>query len=213
MVRNDRSAVLYVFDAGDGLRTDAKLGIAARKYLASRGRPQPEGELTVARTERGKPYFRDLPGLYGSASHSGDYFVCAIGDLPVGADIQLCRGTRKETPEETEIRLKRIAERYFSARETAFLQTDTADRFFQLWTARESYVKLTGQGIDGTFAAHCVLPEGRNGIPPIPEAGQTACWQALSAVFRQRKLVKDYTVCVCAWEEFSLETLWLTNKK
>ena len=196
---------LYIFDANDGVATEEKLRSAARRFLSSRG--ETAEELTIARTERGKPYFADYPRLYGSPSHSGDYCVCAMADFPVGADIQIHSRLRSETPEEAAVRLKRIARRYFSPAEAEFVETDTCDRFFRLWTARESYVKLTGQGIDGDFAEHCVLPEGVGAIP----AGDGAGWQALGAVFRQMRLPGPYTVCVCARKDFSLEVIRLTE--
>jgi 4'-phosphopantetheinyl transferase len=41
-----------------------------------------------------------------------------------------------------------IAERFFSPRECAYLnEAPTPDRFFEIWTKKEAYVKLTGEGI------------------------------------------------------------------
>ena len=200
-----RRITLYVMDANDGTGTDEKLLFAARKYLPA------ERVTEIARTERGKPYFPQLPRLHCSPSHSGDYFVCALADIPVGADVQIHKGLRDETPQETAARLLRIAKRYFSPAEAEFLQIDTYDRFFRLWTARESYVKLTGQGIDGSFAEHCVLPHGVDALPQME--GGTARWRALDATFWQMQLPDSYTLCLCAWEDFSLEVVWLTEPK
>ena len=201
-----RRITLYVMDANDGADTDEKLRIAARMHLPA------ERVTEIARTEQGKPYFPQLPRLHCSPSHSGDYFVCALADIPVGADVQIHQGLRDETPQEAAARLLRIAKRYFSPAEAEFLQTDTCDRFFRLWTARESYVKLTGQGIDGSFAEHCVLPDGTDALP-FMEDGKIAQWWALDASFHQAQLQDGYTVCICAREDFSLEVVWLTKPK
>ena len=204
---DSRRVVLYVMDANDGCSTDEKLRITARKYLSAESVTE---QTEVARTERGKPYFPHLPKLHCSPSHSGDYFICAMADFPVGADIQIHKGLRDESPEEAAARLKRIAKRYFSPAEAEFLQTDTCDRFFRLWTARESYVKLTGQGIDGSFAEYCVLPADADDLPTM-EAGGIAKWRALDGSFCQMRLSEGFTLCICAREDFSLEVVWLTG--
>lgn len=204
MSSDGKRVALYVFRADDGLGTDDKLKLAAEKYT---GRPQ---TLTVARTEKGKPYFSNCPQIHVSPSHSGDYFICAVADFPVGADVQIHSGLRKETKEEMAVRLNRIAKRFFSPEEAAFLREDPCERFFALWTARESYVKYTGQGIDGSFESLCVLPEGEP-IPMTEKPDQIARWRALGVAFRQLRLAPNHTLCVCAREDFSLEIIWLTD--
>lgn len=211
----DRKRVfLYVFSANDGISTDDKMRIAARKYLVSVGAVMKPviDEMVVARTERGKPYFINHPNIHVSPSHSGDYFVCAVAGFPVGADIQAHTGLRNETLEEASARLRRIARRYFTPGEAEFLRVDTSDRFFALWTARESYVKYTGQGIDETFEKICVLPNGEQTLPMAPIHGGIVGWRALEVAFCQVRLAAAYTICVCAREDFSLEVIWLTDK-
>jgi phosphopantetheinyl transferase len=205
MSADGKKVSLYVFFADDGLGTDDKLVLAAQRYT---GRPQ---TLTVVRTERGKPYFDNCSLIHVSPSHSGKYFVCAIADFPVGVDVQIHTGLREEPPEEMAVRLNRIAKRYFSPEEAAFIRDDTCDRFFALWTARESYVKYTGQGIDGVFESLCVLPAGTGSIPKTEKPDQIAKWRALGVAFRQVRLAPDYTLCVCAQEDFSLEITWLAK--
>ena len=45
----------------------------------------------LARTERGKPYFPQFPGLHFNLSHSGQLTLCALSHLPVGVDIEQLR--------------------------------------------------------------------------------------------------------------------------
>ena len=110
------------------------------------------GDLTVARTERGKPYFPNTPSLHFSVSHSGDVFACAFSDEPVGVDIQ----EYKNRPDEAE-RCRKIAARFFHRDEIDALEADTVSAFYNIWTAKEAYVKLTGQGIDGDFSEFCIF--------------------------------------------------------
>lgn len=100
--------------------------------------------------EKGKPYFRDYP-VYFNLSHSGDYVLCALAMEEVGADIQQHRTGS----------VGRIAARYFSEQEKAALENRKEggeELFFRLWTRKEAYGKLTGEGIAGTMGIN-LLPE------------------------------------------------------
>lgn len=100
--------------------------------------------------EKGKPYFRDYP-FYFNLSHSGDYVLCALSTKEVGADVQQHRAGAGG----------RIAARYFSEQERAALESCKGggdELFFRLWTRKEAYGKLTGEGIAGTMGIN-LLPE------------------------------------------------------
>lgn len=106
--------------------------------LSELGEPFP---LTYRYGERGKPYFENLP-LYFNLSHSGDYVLCAVSDGEVGADIQ------KFQPVDE----MKLAKRFFSESECQAMARceETKERqclFFRLWTRKEAYGKLTGEGI------------------------------------------------------------------
>ena len=49
----------------------------------------------VERAPGGKPYFPDRPELCFSLSHSGPWALCALGDGPVGADVETVRPRRE----------------------------------------------------------------------------------------------------------------------
>lgn len=102
--------------------------LAARGFLAR----------DVAVDAHGKPY---CDGIFFNLSHSGDLALCAISDAPVGCDIERV----KDAPFE-------IAPRVFCADERAYLHAAQDDRearrrFFTLWTLKESYLKMTGEGL------------------------------------------------------------------
>ncbi len=92
--------------------------------------------------KNGKPYFREYP-FYFNLSHSGEYVFCALSSGEVGADIQQYRN----------IGNGRLAERFFAPQEIAALRgcgEGENPLFFQLWTRKEAYGKLTGEGIVST---------------------------------------------------------------
>ena len=103
------------------------------------------------RTPEGKPYFPAFPDFHYSISHSGGLVVCAAWSQPVGIDLQ-------RIPSDPEKALK-IADRFFSVSEQETLRklqhedpSAMLTLFARYWTARESYIKLTGRGLAEPFA-------------------------------------------------------------
>ena len=141
---------LFLMKKCDVKTTDEAVVMLAREYGSLLGLAL--GELTVARTERGKPYFLNNNSMHFSVSHSGDIFACAFSDEEIGLDIQ----EYKKRPDEVE-RCRKIARRFFHPDEIDALDADTVSAFYNIWTAKEAYVKLTGQGIDGDFSEFCIF--------------------------------------------------------
>lgn len=103
--------------------------------------------------KNGKP---EVDGIYFNLSHSGKYVVCAVSDSTVGCDIEK---RRKISPH--------LAERYFCTAEKIHLEPFEGEayeqEFFRLWTKKESYVKMTGEGLATAMDTLDVLQkEGRD---------------------------------------------------
>lgn len=90
----------------------------------------------ILRTTKGKPYVEHCD-TYLSVSHSGEYFLCIIAERPVGIDVQERKNSNSD----------KIAERYFTEREKSFIRDNGENGFFTVWTRKEAYSKLTGEGI------------------------------------------------------------------
>ena len=98
--------------------------------------------------ERGKLLH---PRLFLSLAHGGGMAVLAVGDRPVGCDVE---------------KLSRVREtvlRRFSKEERAFVEA-AGERaregaFYRIWTGKESYLKRTGEGLSAWKEVR-VLPEG-----------------------------------------------------
>ena len=138
-------------------------------YLGSK--PSPEVLAGLNRTPEGKPYFPNYPDFHYNISHSGRYAVCGMicggtEPQPVGIDLQ-------EIPSDSGKAL-RIADHFFSDREKESLHSlvDRGDvstallLFCRYWTARESYIKLTGRGLAEPFGSYDPdLEHGRIVVP------------------------------------------------
>ncbi|MBE6883707.1 MAG: 4'-phosphopantetheinyl transferase superfamily protein [Ruminococcaceae bacterium] len=194
---------IYLMPSDDSVSTNEKIQLLVKKYFSECGyAPNRTSEpVVIERTERGKPYFVQPSDLFVSVSHSGAYFVCALCSCPVGVDIQTHNLHRKESAEERIKRLRGIAKRFFHPDEVPLLEEDTVSRFFTLWTAKECYLKMTGQGIDDNFSQ--ISPVSL-GFGDILCQGETLRWCALDAWFEKRQITQEDTLCVCARKPFEI---------
>ena len=90
----------------------------------------------------------ECEGVYFNLSHSADMVLCAISDTPVGCDIEKVTDAPME-----------VAEHVFSRKERQYIadaenEGEMNRRFFRLWTMKESYVKMTGEGM--SLSPKCV---------------------------------------------------------
>ena len=103
----------------------------------------------------GKPVLRGHPGLHFSLSHSGNAVLCALDRRPVGVDIEMIR--RKNLDHLLPV---------FSETERALIEHAASPEicFTRLWTRKESYLKLTGEGLTGTKALREIPTEDTDAV-------------------------------------------------
>lgn len=177
---------VYVFDGGEQVRkisSDERIRRCASLFVESERKKSSElsglwqKDLpAIKRPKDQKPCFETDIGLHFSVSHSGAYWVCAFSEQKVGIDIQ-----RK-----TNNYQRGIAKRFFHFDEQEYLEKNNFTDFFQIWTAKESYVKYTGQGILEGFSDFSVVAGGR-----ISE-------QINGVRIRFLSFDPDYCLCLCA---------------
>jgi phosphopantetheinyl transferase len=191
---------LYFFDMEDKRSTDEKITAAAEHYAGTAEIPTLRSD-EIHRTERGKPCFSHHPHVGLSVSHSGAFFVCALTRGLVGVDLEQHKLLPGETFGEAEERLCRLAHRFFHEEEAGYIKDDPWSRFYRVWTAKESYVKLTGDGIDDRFSAFSVLPHADKSSLERSEDSFIG-WNGSGIYFRQGLFAGNYTLCVCKQEPF-----------
>lgn len=152
----------------------------AGRYAQTYGLIPPRSGLTAG--PHGKPYFSG-GGPSFSISHSGDYWVCALYDGPVGVDVQ----------HHQRCAARSIARRHFHPDEYAWLEAVGFSRFYDLWAARESYVKFTGSGIDDDFGKICITEKA----PGLFRTGDA--WIYLV------NFLENYSLSVCCGKAARLE--------
>lgn len=130
----------------------------------------------------GKP---EAEKVHFNISHSGDMVICAVGQKAVGCDVEKIG---KEP--------KGVAQRFFHQNEVEYLQRfqgqERNEMFFRLWTWKESYIKMTGEGTRLSLQKFEILPEGER-IRVHREGEILSCHM-------MEYSVPGYKVSVCAEE-------------
>ncbi len=116
--------------------------------------------------EKNKPL---ADNCYVSISHSESMVVVCKSDNPIGIDIEKIDYDRD---------LKKIAERFYHGKELeTFYESPTADIFFKIWTMKEAYSKIDGEGVGEIFKGFDVY--------------------SLDNYTFETERIKDYIISVC----------------
>ncbi len=121
-------------------RTDDKLRCLGAGILLNHIREKYNISDNVLYERYGKPYFENKK-IHFNISHSGSFVVVAVSNYQLGVDIQQIKEDKHM-----------IAEKHFLPQECDFIneakdETEKTQRFCQIWTVKEAYLKYTGTGL------------------------------------------------------------------
>lgn len=100
-------------------------------------------EISFRFNEFGKPELEGRADIFFNLSHSGDWVVCAVGDIPVGIDVEIIKAMNES-----------VCKKVLTAKEYEFYSNIREKRdewFYERWTLKESYVKAIGIGLSMSF--------------------------------------------------------------
>lgn len=105
-------------------------------YLVTKAYKELAGSIAppILFTDNGKPYFKN-DNIHFSISHSNDLSVCALSDKEIGVDTEKIKAFNPK-----------LIDRICLDEEKQYIG-NSSERFFQIWTAKEAYSKLTGLGL------------------------------------------------------------------
>lgn len=133
-------------------------------------------EANVSLGPMGKPY---IEGISFNLSHAGIYVAAAIGKEPVGIDVEGGRAASE-----------RIAARCHP-QEIRWYESGNQDKFYRLWTAKESVMKRDGRGIAMGLDSFSIFSEElKREIYSLP-------------------LDEDYWLSLCTGEEWDEKIHWI----
>lgn len=120
------------------------LGRGLFRIIAGQITGQSPQQVTIDTSYTGKPYLAHAPNWHLSVSHTGDWVVVAVAQVPVGIDVEYVNPRfiiddlipAVLTPDEQRTMTK---------------STNARLLFYELWTRKEALVKATGKGMDDDF--------------------------------------------------------------
>ena len=143
--------------------------------------------------EHGKP---EIKGLFFNLSHSHDYVLCVVNEKPVGCDIEKIGDFKKK-----------LAEHYYTTQEVDYLNglkdEEKASEFYRIWTMKESYMKMTGEGLSlGLKRCEFRFEES---VQVFQDGEKCDC-------HIQEYVIDGYKATVCAKENDFAETIqWINS--
>lgn len=166
-------------------------------FLAEGYSEQMWRDIEIVEGSHGKPYLQNCTDFFYSLSHSGEWVICAVDELEIGADIQEV-GTLKLA----------VAKRFYSNKEYHRLlqyasepERQTMD-LYRIWAAKESCVKFTGRGI-GAGIHRYVTDSAYTHINDIEEDR--------FYFTRLYEEIQGYIICVCSGRECFPEHIIITD--
>ncbi|MCK9218165.1 MAG: 4'-phosphopantetheinyl transferase superfamily protein, partial [Firmicutes bacterium] len=142
-------------------------------------------DIIIQKNSYGKPYLYNKPEFHFNISHSGNWVVCATFSQPIGIDIEQIKP----------IEYSDIAKRYFTKDEyRSLLSADLPDRlsyFYEIWTCKESYIKMIGKGLSIPVDSFSIRLENR----PIKIYDNNGA--VLRGIIKQYNFDNNYKMAVC----------------
>lgn len=148
----------------------------------------------------GKPFWKGGEKFFFNVSNTAGLVVCALSDMEVGIDAEWIRTIRFPlvrrccSDQEIEYIMGRAGKRFSDA---ALDTQINQERFFQLWTLKESYIKFTGEGMYFSMQKVAFSIQEANGSKEI------VCNQP--GYFGQKRL-GNYWISLCTREPS--EVIW-----
>lgn len=142
-------------------------------------------QVQIEKGVYGKPYMKGYDDFQYSLSHSGEWTVCAVDIMPIGADIQEMKSWKLQ-----------LAKRFYHADEydrlLAIKENDSDRRtreFYSIWTAKESVAKWNGRGIGAGISGY-VTAQDYSHVYDVKERQMVH--------IRLYNELEGYMTCVCS---------------
>ncbi len=112
-------------------------GLLIRSKLAEFLETDPN-KIEIVKGENGKPYVSNFENIHFSLSHSGEMIMLALDENNIGADTELIKKDNTD-----------IAESFFTNTEYEYISNseNPTKNFYKIWTMKEAYLKMTGEGL------------------------------------------------------------------
>lgn len=157
------------------------LGAGVLLVIALEKQERKESLDMISFGEYGKPFFPNA-NFHFSLSHSGEYALCAVSDVPIGVDLQKIK---EKIPANTKKILSKEEEQYLQRCANA----QKIELFYRLWARKESLIKWDGRGLR--------LPLSEISFVQNGALQEELLFEGKKVFFQEYLDVSGYAVCVC----------------
>lgn len=141
-------------------------------------------ELAFAQNPYGKPMLLNYPFVKYNISHTRNAIIIAFSDDEIGVDIERIRSYDLG-----------IARRFFSQNEYSYiLDNNSHNRFVEIWTRKEAYVKWLGKGLYISLSSFDVF--------------DTEISKGITTFY-----IGDYVISVCGIKDFKSDDVIVMNEE
>ena len=192
----------------DRLRKNFLINRGFLKHLLSQYLQIDNRDLEFDYSSKGKPSLKDKninSNFHFNLSHKENYTIYAFSDRPVGIDLEVIKN---------DVQVEQLVQRFFTESELQDIcslnESEKLAYFFQLWTAKEAYLKLTGEGLSGGLDSINLQKslsdldwqfelENKGGKAPEDDRflGQIKTWQILPEYYTS--IAVDYNDKLCVY--------------
>ena len=141
-------------------------------------------DFIIQSTKKGKPYLAENKALFFNLSHSGEIAMCTLASCNVGCDVEKIKS---KPPNITRMFVN---------------EQEDKNQFYKLWTAKESYLKMTGDGF---------FKNPKDIVIKLPFGSQVVENKAVTffdlSMAAMSHTGKSYQITVCAEGEFANEDI------
>lgn len=141
----------------------------------------------------GKKRLVNFDKFYFNISHSGKYVVVGISTENIGVDIE----------EIKEIEYEEIAKNFFTNNEIEYINKNNEkkqlDKFYEIWTLKESYIKNRGQGLSIVLDSFDISIKDENLIEIIDKNLKD------NVSFTQIDILNGYKLAICSEKDSSFD--------
>ncbi|WP_053451820.1 4'-phosphopantetheinyl transferase family protein [Exiguobacterium sp. BMC-KP] len=142
-------------------------------------------DIQFTRDQFSKPLLEGYDNIHFNLSHSGNWIVCAVSDLPIGIDIEKIESGDNRFIEEV-LHHKEIE--YL----TRFEGNEKNTKYYTLWCLKEAYGKYMGVGLNYEYQKN-LFEESLQGWVLKPQQSDAN----ESLYFQVNRLPGDYLIAVC----------------
>lgn len=102
----------------------------------------------IAKTEKGRPYFKDLPTVDFSLAHTKGFAVCALQKCDNGTPPRIGVDAEAKT-QYSDTKIKQFSLRFFGKHEQNYIEhaADRQTAFTEVFVRKEAYAKYCGDGL------------------------------------------------------------------